>query len=167
MAEQGRGFKAAQRKMTSGKSLMTGILEQDGTISTSRDRIIGRAFEYYRDLYSSNTTFAPSYGSRRSVPEIIPSEVEIAIKQCKRGKACGPDAIGNEVLKLAGEPIYGALAGLFNRCLQEREIPNDWNDAAVILLYKKDISNYRPISLLSCLYKIFTKILTRRITIKS
>jgi len=45
---------------------------------------------------------------------------------------------------------------------EEREIPSSRNNAVIILLYKKQdkehVENYRPISLLSVLYKMFTKL---------
>jgi len=56
---------------------------------------------------------------------------------------------------------------LFNKCLNDSDIPKSWKNALIILVYKKggptELKNYRPISILSHLYKLFTKILTKRI----
>jgi len=47
--------------------------------------------------------------------------------------------------------------------LPKREIPTIWNNAIIILLYKKGdkvrVENFRLMSLLSVLYKMFTKII--------
>ena len=51
--------------------------------------------------------------------------------------------------------------------LQRERIPDQWRISSTVLLYKKgdreDIRNYRPICLLSVLYKLFTKIILARI----
>lgn len=57
---------------------------------------------------------------------------------------------------------------MFNEILLTEQIPSQWTKSTLILLYKKgdkhDISNYRPISLMSNLYKVFSKILLGRIS---
>ena len=51
---------------------------------------------------------------------------------------------------------------LFNECLETKEIPSDWKIALVTPLYKKsgsfdDLNNYRGISVLPPIGKIFEK----------
>lgn len=52
--------------------------------------------------------------------------------------------------------------------MQKKEIPTQWTTSHISLLFKKgdskDISNSRPISLMSCIYKTFATTILRRIT---
>lgn len=52
--------------------------------------------------------------------------------------------------------------------MESEDIPEQWKSSTIILLHKNgpkdDLNNYRPISLMSNLYKLFTKIITRRLT---
>jgi hypothetical protein len=53
-----------------------------------------------------------------------------------------------------------------NRIIKSEEIHQQWQRSTIILVHKKgnrDLNNYRPISLLSNLYKLFTKIPTNRL----
>ena len=85
--------------------------------------------------------------------------MRVAIKRLKRGKAPGEDNNTTAVLQNGGEPIVKALTQLFNRCLSDGRVPSSWKNASVVLIHKKgdtaDIKNYRPISLLPVIYKVF------------
>ncbi|KAJ2946764.1 hypothetical protein O0L34_g12828 [Tuta absoluta] len=52
--------------------------------------------------------------------------------------------------------------------LEQGKVPHQWCNSHIILLYKKgdplDLGNYRPISLLPSIYKLFSSILLKRIT---
>ena len=86
----------------------------------------------------------------------------------KLGKAPGIDNITTDLLKAAGRKIHKAIAQLFTQCLQERKVPKKFCLGIVTLLHKKgdkqNLANYRPITLLPNIYKLFTKILTNRLT---
>ena len=58
---------------------------------------------------------------------------------------------------------------LFNKVLDTGEIPDDWLTGMIIPIYKnkgskEDANNYRGITLLSCVGKLFTAILNQRLT---
>ena len=59
------------------------------------------------------------------------------------------------------------LTKLYNHCLKHQKVPNAWKNSELILVHKKrdikDIRNYQPLSLLTHVYKIFTKVLTKRL----
>ena len=71
----------------------------------------------------------------------------------KKGKASGPENITIDRIEVAGETIYTKLVALFKEYLRESKFPEEWNEVIIILLYKKgdlkNISNYRPTSLLN------------------
>ena len=59
------------------------------------------------------------------------------------------------------------LVEMFNCCLANGRIPDDWKKATIKLIPKAnkesvDLSEWRPISLLLTVYKLFAKILSRR-----
>ena len=74
------------------------------------------------------------------------------------------------MLKTEGETLDKALLILMNKCLEEGRIPDAWRNADVTILFKKgdstNIEYYRPISLLSVLYKLLPKIIANRLTNK-
>ena len=77
-------------------------------------------------------------------------------------KASGPDSISNRVLKECAESLYLPLTNLFQKSLDEGTFPDPWKDANVSSIFKKlarnNKTNYRPISLLACVSKIFEKL---------
>ena len=95
-------------------------------------------------------------------------EVANAIKSLKTGKACGPDGIMNELIKHFGSVAVAWLTAFFDKCL-DGVIPKIWRTARVVALPKpkKDHSkpeNYRPISLLCHLFKLYERLLVKRLT---
>ena len=101
------------------------------------------------------------------MPDIGIDEVTHALKDMKRGKAPAEDGILADFLKDGGVELQRRLSLLFTKCIQIKQVPEEWCNANVILLHKKgdqrDLGNYRPISLLSNLYKLFSKTPLNRI----
>jgi endonuclease/exonuclease/phosphatase family metal-dependent hydrolase len=163
-----RGLKAASLKVKQGKSLMVAIRNKDGSITTDRDKIVERCAEFYKELYSSTRDRPRIQTSNdNTIQEVLSTEVCHAIKQMKNNKAPGPDGMVIDIIKEGGHELFQHIARLFTNCLSTRKIPEDWNNAIIILLHKKgdikDINNYRPISLLSHMSKLFTKVIKNRI----
>jgi len=95
-------------------------------------------------------------------------EIEEAWKKLKKAKATGYDAIANEELKVGGDSMVEALFVLCNSIFEREQCPRDWRKGLISLIHKQGDarlpSNYRGITLLSCVYKLFTTILTTRVT---
>ena len=99
--------------------------------------------------------------------QLLPLEVKHVLKNLDSSKATGPDQIPNKVLILASDVISNPLTNFFNRCLHECKFPTAWKTANVTPIHKKgnkdDCSNYRPVSLLSCVGKVFERCMHKHI----
>lgn len=95
-------------------------------------------------------------------------EIEKAVRTQKPDKAPGSDGISNEFLILNKNHLIPILKHIFNQVLQTETIPYQWTTSSIVLLHKKgdknNINNYRPISLMSNIYKIFAKVILSRIS---
>ena len=90
------------------------------------------------------------------------------IRNLKDNKAPGPDNITNEILKLNG--LRDVLLSLFNLCLRSGLVPSQWKRCILMPIpkdAKKDPlipTNYRTISLISCIAKLYSSLINIRIT---
>ena len=93
---------------------------------------------------------------------VTESEVLDLLNNIDTSKATGPDGVTPRLLKEAAPVIYKPLTKLFQLSLNQSKFPTAWKDANVIPLHKKleknIISHYHPISLLSCVSKIFERV---------
>ena len=99
--------------------------------------------------------------------EILLEEVAQAVKKLKNGKASGFDNIVNEVIKYGGENVTRLIWRLCRRCFELEHIPQEWMKGVIFPIYKagdcRDPNNYRGISLLSVVGKLYSSVLNRRL----
>lgn len=95
-------------------------------------------------------------------------EIVFSLKKCKDAKAAGCDNINYSFFKRLPENWLLFLEFLFNKILEGEKIPKEWGKLSIIMLYKSgihlDVHNYRPITLINCIAKIFSQILSNRLT---
>ena len=93
-------------------------------------------------------------------------ELEDAGKKLKFGKSVGTDYIYNEMISTLMETHPKLILKLFNSILQSGDIIPEWLMGMIVAIHKDgpklDTGNYRGITLMSCLGKLFLSILNAR-----
>ncbi|KAK6764382.1 hypothetical protein RB195_024635 [Necator americanus] len=124
---------------------------------------------FYSNLFRSSTPVSSLIiRTGEAPPRILLPEVRVVIKSMKPGTAPGPDFILVDFLRAGDHPLHAILAAHMTSYLQKERISDQWKTSRTVLIHKKgdreDLRNYRPICLLSVLYKVFTKIILTRIS---
>jgi len=98
---------------------------------------------------------------------ITEKEISQAILTLKNNKSAGLDGIRNEMLKCGQSSLLPCLVKLFNLILTNGQYPKEWKKSYIKPLFKSDDpsgpSNYRGISVMSCLAKLFNCVLNTRL----
>ena len=95
-------------------------------------------------------------------------EMKEEIHRCKLNSP-GPDGIPNQLLKCLPEEGQMYVLDVFNAIWNKGYVHDEWRKAIIVPIAKpgKDHSNplnYRPISLTSCVCKLFESVVNRRLT---
>ena len=96
------------------------------------------------------------------------NEILNCIKKLKCNKASGEDYITNEYIKATATQFINIYEKLFNVIFDTGIIPDIWLIGSIKPIFKNkgntyDPNNFRPITILSCLGKLFTSILNDRL----
>lgn len=128
--------------------------------------------EVQRNIPTTGRSFWDFLGPRSqhnfSLKPVQKKEIDQIISKLSYKKAPGEDGLDNRLIKDSGDAVSTLLQHLFNLCISTCKIPNAWKTAKVSALHKKgdtrDPTNYRPISLLSTVSKIFEKLVAQQLT---
>ena len=151
------------------------VRSKNGELLTGSEAIKNRRVKHFSDLLNQ-----PSDVDLSIVDEIdqLPvndllnrpieqQELEQALKDTKIGKSPGADGVFPELLVHGGRCLWTFLLTLFNIVWASELIPTYWIDAIITILFKKgdrsDCGNYRGISLLSAVGKVFADVVLQRL----
>ena len=125
--------------------------------------------EFKRKIEEEVKSYAKdrSYDAEEINAEPSGSEVEAAIEKMKKSKAPGADGVVSEMIIFGGDIVRSAVLLLLSMLWSAEQIPKSWRRSIVVPVYKKGSAfhteNYRPISLLSHLLKLYERIIDTRI----
>ena len=157
-----------------GKSSIPPLFNGPEVLTSSKDKA-----NLFAGKFSANSTLDDTLHSlpdflSRTEQEIVSMRITVrmvakAICELDVAKATGPDCIPSIVLKMCSPELSPVLSKLYNKCLSESCFPSCWKFSSVVPAYKNDgersdPGNYRPISLLPVISKMFESFVNDRIT---
>lgn len=154
----------------------------NGRLTKEKSQIMNAFVDHYRDLLGKRIPMASGFSedflslvpklddeTKRSLEAPISiQEIKKAIDDLSTGKTPGPDGIGAEFYKMFKEELASALFEVIEEGYKKK-LPRSFTEAHTVLIPKSDddiklqsVTSYRPISLLNTDYKIFMKVLAKR-----
>ena len=87
----------------------------------------------------------------------------MCVRKLKNNKTGGSDGLVGELLKYGGSGMVELLKQLFTVICREEFVPPQWREGLIVNLFtkgdKEDPENYRGITLLCVVGKVFCKVL--------
>ena len=152
-----------------GTSRIHRMKDQHGHTHTEQESICEVFARFYEDLYkdSEHASQVSPMCAQQEAP-ICDDEVRVSLNHLKNLKTGADDGLVAEMLKTEHSGLVSLLASFYTAVLNGERIPPDsWRLTTIKVLFKKgepDLpKNYRPISIIPVLAKLFSTILYRRI----
>ena len=125
----------------------------------SKIKFLNKSFRSFLST-KSNDSFIITAKNKEDICKAVISSLNI-------NKSCGPNSIPTKILHFVQDQISKHLATICNLSFPAEIFPTILKTAKVIPIHKKDsrleVSNYRPISLLFNIDKIFEKLMHIRL----
>ena len=152
------------------------LKSKSGEVLNDRDKQMERWAEHYMELYATeNSVSEEALNGVANLPvmeeldkEPTQEELSKAIDKLACGKAPGADGITPDVIKLGKSSLLPHLHDLLCLCWSDGAVPQDLRDSKIVTLYKNkgdrsDCNNYRGISLLNIVGKVFARVALARL----
>ena len=139
--------------------------------ASDKAKLFAENFSLNSNLDDSGVSL-PAFPSRTNMKlhiiSVTPKMVRKVVINLDLSEASGPDCIPVVVLKNREPELSYILAELFNKCLKESCFPDCWKISSVVPVFKNvgersTAKNYRPVSLLSVVSKVFEKLVNNSI----
>ena len=151
------------------KKLIVQMRDKSGEIQTDRKAIADIFAVFYEELYASREQAGALEVSQTTpVPPFTLQELTGALKTLKSKKCADTAGIRAEMLMKGGGHLLAKLLELYNAILcGTMQPPASWRHSVISVIYKSGNStepgNYRPICIIPVLYKLFSKLMYKRL----
>ena len=162
---------------SSGKNIQGVILVEDSGVVSDPGRVAEVFSDYFANIiqlgHRSDTDYTdhPSiralsnvrFSSEFNYSPVSTSYICNILDHLNPRKAVGVDGISPRILRLGSPVLAEKVTNLINFCILNRSLPSEWKQAHLTPVFKRgvdtDKANYRPVSILTSLSKVFEKVI--------
>ena len=159
------------------KNLIDCIKGDDGTIKDPQ-QIKQAATSFYKEIFREEFPNRPVFddlqlsclSNEQASSLILPfsmEEIDMAVSSCDPDKAPGPDGFNFKFIKSAWDIIKHDIYEIVQEFWASSRLPKGCNTTFITLIPKCDnpssFKDYRPISMVGCIYKIIAKLMALRL----
>ena len=166
-------WRIASSVLNKGKSAIPPLFNGSEVLSSASEKakLFAENFSKNSNLDDSGISL-PVFPFRTNLKQhnifVTPKMVKKVITNLDLLKASGLDCILVVTLKNCEPELSFILAELFNKCLKESYFPDCWKVSSVVPVFKNvgersTVKNYRPVSLLSVVSRVFEKLVNNKI----
>lgn len=150
----------------------------DGTNVFDLAGIKKEAISFFQNIFKEDIDNRPRFENlefKQLLPDHIEmlsapfsiEEIDAAVASCDGNKAPGPDGLNFNFIKSAWDIVKADIYGIIHKFWATAQLPKGCNTAFITLIPKVEapagLKDFRPISMVGCIYKIVSKILARRL----
>ena len=177
---KGRGAWKGLRELQQGRAGLQpvrprAIKDLDGNLCAGHDSTLQRWHQHFTSVLNVHSSYdvqvvdaVEEYPVRSELANRpTAEEVVEAMGKLKEGKAGGKNGILPEMVRGCGEAMMDYTLDMFRTVWMEQRVPQEWRDALLVPIPKKgdltQCDNWRGISLLDVMGKVFTKVIQMRL----
>ncbi|CAI5999030.1 unnamed protein product [Closterium sp. NIES-65] len=170
---------SAQVKMRKDRTLIEEV-QFKGSCRRGSQAVLSAASEYFAEAFKAEAAGSQPSGLNIQMDRKLPGEaadrlkapwteleVKAALDGLPKGKLPGQDGLPAELFIGHWDLLKNSFMGLVRKFDETGKLPDSLTTAVTVLLHKKGekdlLTNYRPISLLTTVYKVLAKVLANRL----
>ena len=144
------------------KVIIAHLRKMDAMVQPTPEDITAYVAASMRYLIRTSAMMTGRFGAPITMDELLN-----ALLETKSGKAAGGDSVPPDLLKWLPPDALQRLVDIYNKCLSRGVLPTAWLEGHITLLLKPgrdaaELPAYRPITLLSTMWKVLERILLTR-----
>ena len=154
-------------------------LKGENNETQTESKVMANTFNYYFKTVGAKlaSKFPPGRSDQINIPinqsnfsfkHVSPDTVSKIISSLENNKATGMDGISVKILKSGSPLLSHILSFLFNNSMLLGRVPKCWKTKRISPLFKEgdpgECNNYRPISILPIVMKVFEKIVEHQVS---